>query len=810
MPLLALRGLTVFPGMILNFDVGRKKSVEALSNAMGEERFIFLVTQKDLRDEDPQPGDLYRTGTVSRVQQIVHLPGENIRVLVEGQYRGRVHEWRQDEPFPAVMVEACAETGGPVRGLRAEALIRRCQELVGEYAGLGPKLPQEVLTTAMTLKEAGALADYVESNVFMRFEDKQEVLEELNALRRIEKVIRLLEREIGILQIEKEFDEKVHSEIEKNQKEYYLREQMKVISEELDGEENPKDEAEEYHDRIDALHLGETGDKKQRESEREAAEKMHEQAERLMRMPFGSHEGTVVRTWLDTCLELPWHKQSHAKIDLGQARKTLDRDHYGLKKVKDRILEYLAVRQLAPDITGQILCLVGPPGVGKTSVARSIAKAAGRKFERLSLGGMRDEADIRGHRKTYIGAMPGRIMNAMQLAGVSNPLILLDEIDKLEGDFRGDPASALLEVLDGEQNSAFRDHFIEIPFDLSHVMFITTANTLDTIPEPLLDRMEIISLSSYTREEKFHIAKEHLYAKQLHRHGLSKRTLRLSDSVFYSLIDFYTREAGVRSLEREIAALCRKAAKQIAEGASAVSYKAEDLEKLLGPKRFRPEDISKEDEVGVVTGLAWTSVGGETMPIEVCVLSGTGKLELTGSLGDVMKESARAAISYIRSRTDELGIDGEFYQNKDIHIHVPEGAIPKDGPSAGVTMATAVVSALLNVPVHRDLAMTGEITLRGRVLPIGGLREKTMAAYRAGVKTVVIPEENSPDLAEIDPVVKDNVRFITASHMDTVLKNALIYPREKPEARGAAGRKDADETVVAALPLESHRPVMRQ
>ncbi len=809
MPLLALRGLAVFPGMILHFDVGRKKSVDAVNQAMSEDQMIFLVAQRDIREDDPKSDELFKTGTVARIRQIVHLPGEGMRILIDGLYRGIATEITQDEPFITAIVEACNVKGNAVGEIRSQALTRRVRELIGEYAELGPKLPQDVFTEIMAASDIGELSDFIASNILMNFEDKQSVLDELNPIKRLGQVVMLLEKEIGILRIERDIDKKVHTEIDKNQREYFLREQMKVISEELDESESPRDEADEYHHRIDLLHLGEKGTKAEREAGFESAKKMHEQTERLMKMPYGSHEATVVRTWLDACLELPWNKETKDKLDLENARKILDHDHYGLEKVKNRIIEYLAVRKLSPDITGQIICLVGPPGVGKTSIAKSIAHAIGKKYVRVSLGGVRDESDIRGHRKTYIGAMPGRIINAMTLAGASNPLMLLDEIDKLEGDFRGDPASAMLEVLDSEQNFAFRDHFIELPFDLSHVMFITTANSLDYIPDPLLDRMEVITLPSYTREEKFNIAKQHLFSKQLKKHGLNRKLFKLDDSVFYGLIDFYTREAGVRNLERSIASLCRKAAKQITSGKASVSFKGEDLEELIGPKRFKPETIAKYDEIGVVTGLAWTSVGGETMPIEVCVMKGTGKLELTGSLGDVMKESAKAAISYIRSRTNDLGIDEEFYQNKDIHIHVPEGAIPKDGPSAGVTMATAVASALMGLPVRRDIAMTGEITLRGRVLPIGGLREKTMAAYRAGVKTVIIPEDNNADLSEIDNIVKDNVKFITADNMEVVLKTALIYPDETAE-KLTSQTAEEDKKLITNMPSDIYRPVIRQ
>jgi ATP-dependent Lon protease len=808
LPLLPLRGLSVFPGMILHFDVGRKKSVESLNQAMKENQLIFLVAQKDILDDEPKNENLFEIGTVAKIRQIIRLPGENLRVLIDGLYRGRMVEIISDDPYFTAAVEKCEQKGRNISKIRSQALLRKVQDLISEYAELGPKLPQDIFTQVIAANDIGMLSDFIASNIIMNFEDKQLILEELNPAKRIEQVIEMLEHEIGILNIEQDINAKVRSAIDKNQRDFYLREQIKVLSQELDEDDNPKDEAEVYHSRIEALHLGEHGSKNNREAELESAEKMHEQADRLMKMPFGSHEATVVRTWLDACLALPWNKTTKDKIDLENAREILDKDHYGLDKVKDRIIEYLAVKKLSPEITGQIICLVGPPGVGKTSIARSIARAMGKKYARVSLGGIKDEADIRGHRKTYIGAMPGRIINAITLAGSSNPLLLLDEVDKLEGDFHGDPSSALLEVLDSEQNYAFRDHFIELPFDLSHVMFITTANTLDTIPDPLLDRMEVISLSSYTREEKFNIAKQHLLSKQLKKHGLNKRMLKMNDDIIYGLVDNYTREAGVRNLEREIGSLCRKGAKEIVSGKKQVSIKATDLEKLLGPKRYKPESIAKVDEVGVVTGLAWTTVGGETMPIEVCVMDGSGKLELTGSLGDVMKESAKAAISYIRSRTDDLGIAKDFYSTKDIHIHVPEGAIPKDGPSAGVTMATAVASALLGLPVHRDVAMTGEITLRGRVLPIGGLKEKTMAAYRAGVKTIIIPEDNNADLAEVDKVVKENVNFITASDMDTVIKTAIAFPQNIKDAKAEA--EIGEDTIFTSVPSVKKIPVIRQ
>lgn len=781
LPMLALRGIAVFPGMLFSFEVGRKKSMLAVNEAMKAGQQIFLVAQADLRDEEPDPDAFYNTGTVSRIKQILHVSGENLKVTVEGLYRARLQSVESDAPYFLAQITPCVHVGRSPRRVSATALLRRAQEAVSAYTDIGPKLPDELLTQIASEKDPGRLADYIASNLLPQLEDKQAVLEELSPARRLTLVLELLGREVDVLQTEQEIDRKVRERIDKGQREYYLREQMKLISEEL-GDENGEDEIERYRTAVRRCGFSD-----------ETAARVSKEIDRLARMPQNSHEGTVVRTWLDTVLSLPWKKETHGKIDLTQAQKVLDASHYGLKKVKDRILETLAVQKLAPGRRGQILCLEGPPGVGKTTIARAMAKAMGRKFAHVSLGGVRDEADIRGHRKTYIGAMPGRIMAALAQTGVKNPVILLDEVDKLFESYQGDPSAALLEVLDPEQNGAFVDHYIELPFDLSDVFFITTANNTDTIPGPLFDRMELIALSSYTREERFQIAKRHLLPRQLAQNGLNRRMLHVQDDALYGLVDYYTREAGVRRLERQIAALCRKAARIIGEGGQkSVTVGAARLEELLGPHRFRPEHVAKKDEVGVVTGLAWTSVGGETMPVEVCVMDGTGKVELTGSLGDVMKESAMAAISYIRSRAKEMGIAPDFYKTKDVHIHVPEGAIPKDGPSAGVTMATALTSALLSLPVRHDVAMTGEITLRGRVLPIGGLREKTMAAYRAGVRTVVIPDENQPDLAEVDPVVKDHIRFVPADKMETVLHAALVFaPRAAQKAAEPAAEAEA-------------------
>ena len=666
--------------------------------------------------------------------------------------------------------------------------MRTVKDLFEEYCSLSPKMPKDMVINALISEDPHYVAEYIAANIPLRIEEKQEILIATSPVKRLELLASYLESENDILSLEKDIYDRVKESIDKNQREYYLREQMRVIQEELGESDNPVDEAQQYFEKIDQLALPD-----------EAREKLYKEADRLMKLPSNSHEGGVIRGYLDTCLELPWNKSTKDKIDLQKAEKLLDKEHYGLQRVKERILEVLATRALAPDIKGQIICLVGPPGVGKTSIARSIAKAMGRKYVRISLGGVRDESDIRGHRKTYIGAMPGRIINAIKLAGSNNPLMLLDEVDKMGNDFRGDPSSAMLEVLDSEQNFAFRDHYIEIPFDLSEVFFIATANDLSTIPAPLLDRMDVIELPSYTREEKFQIAKRHLLAKQMKKHGLTAKTFRLADDAIYGLIDFYTRESGVRKLEREIGALCRKADREIVgKGASRVMITGASLYDYLGPKRFRPDEPAERDEIGLVNGLAWTSVGGEMLQVEVAVMEGSGKVELTGSLGDVMKESAKAAISYIRSRAQEYGIDPNFYKNKDIHIHLPEGAVPKDGPSAGVTLTTALVSALTGTPVRRDVAMTGEITLRGRVLAIGGLREKTMAAYRAGIKTVLIPKENLPDLYEVDPVVKEAIRFIPADHVETVLQTALCPREEGKEIHAVLKKAPAKPEAVLA------------
>lgn len=769
MPMIAMRGIVLFPNMLLHFDVGRKKSIAALEEVMKGNRTIFLASQKNIEDDDINISNINTVGVVAEVRQVIKNNGGTSRILVEGKYRAKLVDILAEEPFLVANIqEMPLKELRPKRSILCDALIRTVKDLFNEYTFLVPKMPKELIAKAFSIDEPAQLGEFLAGNLNIDIEDKQAILEESNYVKRLEMLAGVLENENNILGVEKDIYEKVKEQIDQNQREYYLREQLKAITEELGENENVQDEADAYKKKIEAS--GVTG---------EVKDKLLDEVARLYKMPFNSQEASVIRGYLDTCLALPWNIVTEEKIDIAKAKKQLDKNHYGLEKVKERILELLAVRKLQPDIKGQIICLVGPPGVGKTSIAKDIAAAMGRKYTRISLGGMKDESDIRGHRKTYIGAMPGRIMNAVKLAGSKNALILLDEIDKMGNDFRGDPASAMLEVLDPEQNNAFRDHYIEVPFDLSDILFITTANDPSTIPGPLYDRMEIIELSSYTREEKFQIAKKHLMKKEMKRHGLNSKMLRITDDALYAIADFYTREAGVRNFERIIGSLCRKAAKKIVGGeAEKVTISGSNITDFLGVKKFRPETIESSDAVGLVNGLAWTSVGGDMLQVEVAILDGSGKIELTGNLGDVMKESAKAAISYVRSCTEKYGIEKDFYKTKDIHIHVPEGAVPKDGPSAGVTLTTAIVSALSGIPVRRDVAMTGEITLRGRVLAIGGLREKTMAAYRAGVKTVLIPEENLPDLEEVDPVVKNAITFVPAKEVETVLETALVRPME--------------------------------
>lgn len=775
LPVLALRGLVIFPEMMLQFDVGRKKSVLALEEAMGNNQLIFLVAQKDLSDNEPTVDQLYKTGVVAKVKQVLHHSEEGIRLFVEGLYRAQIQHAVQDSPFISATVRPI-ETTKVRKTHKIEALMRHTQDVFEEYIHNYKHIPPDIILGVVQQKDCGTLADYISSNIMLDYEKKQEILAEIHPVKRLEKLLIFLKDEIQINSLENEISEKTKEQIDQNQREYFLREQMKTIAYELGDDDNPQEEADDFRECILKMKLPD-----------QQTEKLLKECDRFSKMPYGSHEASVIRSYIEICLELPWSKLSHDHIDLIKAKKILDHDHYGLEKVKERILETLAVRKLAPEISGQIICLVGPPGVGKTSIARSIAKAIGRKYVRVSLGGVRDESDIMGHRKTYIGSMPGRIISALKQAGTRNPLLLLDEIDKLGNDFRGDPASALLEVLDADQNSSFYDHYIDMPFDLSKVLFLTTANDYSSIPAPLLDRMDVITLTSYTHEEKFNIAGKHLIPKQLKKHGIAAKQLKITPDALHELIDGYTREAGVRGLEREIASICRKCAKRIVSGETAkITVAPQNLEELLGPKKFKPDELGKTDEIGLVNGLAWTSVGGETMPIEVAVMEGTGKIELTGSLGDVMKESAHAAISCIRCRASTFGIHHDFYSKYDIHIHVPEGAIPKDGPSAGTAMATAITSALCRIPVHHDVAMTGEITLRGRVLPIGGLKEKTMAAYRAGIKKVIIPIDNVSDLAEIDSVVKDSLQFLPVDKVEDALKAALLYmPQPQTENKDA-------------------------
>ncbi len=785
MPALALRGLTVFPNMLLHFDVGRQASIQALDEAMSGGQPIFLVAQRDLSVEHPQFSDLYAIGTICNVRQILRLPGDNVRVMVEGVSRGRMHALTQTAPYLAAEVEEISPEVPVKRSARTEALIRQTYELFERYIDLAPKMTPDILLSVLASEDPGYIADYIAQNLPMRTGDKQSVLEELRPVRRLEQLCRTLRREVEILELEQDMQGKVRDQLTRSQRDYFLREQLKVIQQELGEEPQGGDgEIAEYRDRIARTKLPD-----------EAAEKLRKEVGRLEKQPFGSAEATVIRNYLDVCLDLPWGRKTKERVDVAAARKTLDADHYGLDRVKERILEFLAVKQLAPDLKGQILCLVGPPGVGKTSIAMSMARAMHRKLARISLGGVHDEAEIRGHRKTYVGAMPGRIIEGVRQAGSCNPVLLLDEIDKLGSDQRGDPSSALLEVLDAEQNATFRDHFLEVPFDLSDVLFITTANTTETIPRPLLDRMELIELTSYTDEEKLQIAKRHLLPKERRRHGLRAAQLKLTDDAVREIIRGYTRESGVRILERQLAALCRKAAMRIvSDNVKSIHITGDDLECFLGVRRYHPERLPYTEQVGVVNGLAWTSVGGELLEVEVNVVPGSGKVELTGNLGDVMKESAHAALSYIRSRAGELGIEAEFYKTKDLHVHFPEGAVPKDGPSAGIAITTAMVSALTGAPVRRELAMTGEVTLRGRVLPIGGLKEKTMAAYRSGIKTVILPTENEKDLEEIDPVVRVALRFVTVERVDAVLAEALDLGAEagvraEPLACGQTARE---------------------
>ena len=768
MPVLALRGMTAFPNTIMHFDVGREKSIRALDMAMSKDQRVFLVTQKDVKDDEPSFDQLYPVGTIVHVRQLLKASGDSVRILVHGERRATVTEVLQTDPCLSARVEWLCDDPYSVKEDRVEALRRVAAELFDEFLEISQRPAQEIMLKILSAEEPGVIADIMAHAATFGYKEKMRVLQQLHPVRRLELVNKLFARELNVLRLENHIHDLTQQNMDKGQKDYYLREQMKAIRTEL-GENDDEAELEEYRDKIRKLCLPE-----------EISEKLNKEVYRLSKQGYGSAEASVIRTYLDSALALPWNTVTKERVNVSQARKILDQDHFGLEKVKERILEILAVKQLAPDMAGQIICLVGPPGVGKTSIAMSVARSLNRKLARLSLGGIHDESEIRGHRKTYIGAMPGRIISAITQCGSSNPLLLLDEIDKIGKDYRGDPSAALLEVLDGEQNSTFRDNYLEFPYDLSGCMFITTANTLDTIPRPLLDRMEVIELNSYTDEEKLAIVKKHLLGKQLTKHGLKKAQVRVTDDAIREMIQCYTRESGVRNLERQIAALCRKAAMKFVSDPELLKLTVNggNLEEFLGPRKIMPATLPREDPVGLVTGLAWTSVGGETLEVECNVLDGTGKLNLTGNLGDVMKESVQAAMSYIRSRSKDLGIADDFYKVKDIHVHFPEGATPKDGPSAGIAVCTALVSALTGCSVRREIAMTGEISIRGRVLPIGGLKEKTMAALRAGVKTVIIPKQNEKDLQEIDQTVRRSLNFILVEHVDSVITAAINLKEE--------------------------------
>lgn len=791
MPVLPLRGLVIFPGMLIHFDVAREKSVNALYSAMGSDQRIFVVAQKDPAIDAPLKDDVFETGVVAKIVQLVKQPENMVRVVIEGQYRAEIKEYNADGEFISAIVE-------PVKYIKDKttvmnlALVRSVRNVFEEYLKYMPKMPSDILYKSQNAKNADDFSDFIAANIQAGFESKQRILATKDVTERLEFILDFLTNEVYLLKIERELTDKARAKIDESQKEYMLREQLQIIKSEL-GEDEPDDEIREYEEKIKELKLPE-----------EVETTLLKECAKLDKTPFMSQEATVIRTYLDTCLELPWNVYSEDDIDLKRVAESLDKNHYGLKKVKERFLEYLAVKKNAPDMKGQIICLLGPPGVGKTSIAKSVAEAIGKKYARVALGGVRDEAEIRGHRRTYVGSMPGRIINAMKQAGTMNPLIVLDEIDKLASDYKGDPTSALLEVLDSEQNNTFTDHYIDLPFDLSDVMFVTTANDYSTIPAPLRDRMEVIELQSYTLVEKINIAKKYLIPKQLKNCGLNAKDFKFTPKAVEMIINNYTKEAGVRNLERTIASVMRKSVyKKLTEDIEKITISNKDLEELLGPAKYSDSEKSNKDEVGYVNGLAWTSVGGELLPIEIAVMQGTGKIELTGSLGDVMKESAKTAVTCIRSHADELNIDPMFYSTKDIHIHAPEGAVPKDGPSAGITMATALYSALSNKKVRHDVAMTGEITLRGKVLPIGGLNEKSMTAYKNGVKTVIIPKENSRDLAEIDEEVKNNVTFIPVSDIKEVLKIAVLDKTEKT----SSGRKKTKKSLNASGIDESTKEV---
>jgi len=765
LPLLPLRGLLVYPSMVLHLDVGREKSVKALDMAMmQEDSTIFLSTQEDVQIEEPTSQDIYKIGTVSKVRQMLKLPNGTIRVLVEGLYRAKIKEYVNEDTYFDVVYEKLEEEEIEAVDLELNALKRAVMEHFEQYVNVSKKVSPETLASVSDIDNAGRLTDVIASHLPLKIKQKQEILEILSVKKRLEKILSILNNEREVLELEKKIGQRVKKQMEKTQKEYYLREQMKAIQKELGDKEGRAGEVEELRAKLEEL-----------EAPDYVLEKIKKEIDRLEKIPQASAEGGVVRSYVDWLLDLPWSTVTEDDLDIHHAEEILDADHYGLEKAKERVLEYLSVQKLVKKLKGPILCLVGPPGVGKTSLAKSIARALGRKFVRISLGGVRDESEIRGHRRTYVGAMPGRIIQGMKTAGTINPVFILDEIDKMASDFRGDPAAALLEVLDPEQNNTFSDHYIEIPYDLSNVMFITTANSIHTIPRPLLDRMEVLNISGYTELEKLHIAQKYLLPKQIKEHGLTEENMQVEEDALIKVIRRYTREAGVRNLERVMATLSRKSAKVIvSEEKENVVITPDNIEEYLGKPIFRYGMAETEDQIGAVTGLAWTAVGGDTLTIEVSIFPGKGKLNLTGKLGDVMKESAQAAFSYIRSKATELNIDPEFNEKNDIHIHVPEGAIPKDGPSAGITMATALVSALTKIPVSKNVGMTGEITLRGRVLPIGGLKEKSLAAHRAGLTTIIIPKDNEKDLEDIPDSVKEDLTFIPVEHLDQVLEKALV------------------------------------
>ena len=776
LPIIPLRGIVVFPKMVLHFDVGRKKSIKALQKAMDDDQKVFLVCQKDASVDEPNIDDMYDVGVICTIRQMMRIPGsENMRVVVEGDERATLYSFTSVKPYIGGLVEIAGDNNSnlEISDDEDKAYQRIIKREFERYASLMPKISNEVIAKVISIKDSGELADFVCSNTFLDYYEKQDVLSALDQSERICQLVVYLKKENNALEIESEIQEKVQNEIDKSQREYYLREEMKVISEALGESDNPLEEAEEYKSKVSALKCSD-----------DIKEKLLKECDKLAKMPSGSHEGTVERNYLDKCLEIPFGKYTKDSINLEKSRKILDKEHYGLDKVKERIVDSLAVYKRNPEFNGQILCLAGPPGVGKTSIVKSLAKSMGRKYVRIALGGIHDEAEIRGHRKTYIGSMPGRIVEAVIKSGVMNPIILLDEIDKVGNDFKGDPSSALLEALDPEQNNSFADHYIEFPLDLSRVLFITTANDVSAIAGPLYDRMEVIELNSYTALEKFYIGKKHLVKKEMIKHSLTSREFKISDDAINILIENYTREAGVRTLEKQIATLCRKATVSLESGAKSFKVTGKNIEEYLGKKKFSDDLVSKEDQVGTVNGLAWTSVGGTMLPIEVSVLNGTGKIELTGNLGDVMKESAKTAVSYIRSKASEYGIDEDFYKNKDIHIHAPEAAVPKDGPSAGLAITTAIVSELTGIAIKSNVAMTGEISLKGKALAIGGLKEKSMAAYKAGCDTVIIPQDNKKDLDEISDEVKQVIDFISVKNFDEVLPIALVSrPIKKKEVK---------------------------